>query len=1455
MIRHKKCFVLFVLFLLLSSQLLVFEFGLIPTVKANPTLEDFTTFTEVDPNGHLSKNATHVDHKGYRNEDCYLNKSYGANHFGDFTHLINLKPVGHGATNYGASYFWMLSVDTVDDFNGLTTASKTGIGVTDWYLAGTGKGHYISVEETYLGTRYTASALYLTEGTQYYLTIIKSGTNLTANVYTNSARTTLLGTRSLTLHADHKCKYIFAGNTYNDGTDTNKWVDVDIDNLDLQEGANQAPSINSLRLSSITDTVNITSVNANTWMDWEANITDADTLNDLKNVTIRVERNATWDKQGIVISESGKGVMEPSVIYDSSPQILTGNVFKLWYGAFATGSYLVYYAESANGIDWTKYSGNPVLNTREKTVRPYVLKNGATYFMYVMGGTTEQAYDRWNSTNGLSWQKDKDNTLTIGSGWDGNNLGNPCVWVEGSSWKMLYEACGTKWQIGLATSSDGKTWTKSGSNPVLSGTGSCGGPHCFKIGSTYYLWFHEAPSGGLPTDICRASSTDLITWTHYGGDYYPVFPRTKTWEGVGSSTGQVADAHLVEALNKTWIYYTATPNQTLSSFKIACAYTTYSMSDLVKTAENAVHNIAQDTPVYNEKAEYWFRYLNSTNSWQWYNGTSWTSTSSWLNTSACSYPTKTGTNGWYLFRIKLSSNAQNATNWEFEALVYDSALHTATRKFSKITVNALAGQTYTRPANQTVSVSPTVTRIGSFQRSLTLIFQFFGTATRTVTFMRQVLQLGTIQAVASRLETFARTLAEPFSLLASSTRMLAIVRQSFQSVTLTTFISRITTLFRTSTMISQVSVFTTAQRTVARVPTLTLTPSAIAERVLQSQRSTSQLIQLLASVERTASLPRQTMQTLILNFIQARTLTTTRSSISVLNIVSQATRNLMATRQQPISFLITALANRVATFQRQATQLFSLSSFPIRTVDILRLPTQQLSLFMETVATRTFGRPVSESIFTQFLAARTQTLQRVTSALVQILSSNQRTASFARSLSQPFSIFVANLRSLTGARQASQAFTLIPSTIRTLFAQRQIFQAFSISGLTSRLATLSRTQIQQFTLALSISRTQAFARLVSETLTSQTSTLRLQALFRQGNILFQIMSTAIGEKAGFYERLISQVFLILPSASRSLIGSRQATQQFLLLAFTSRTMQPTRQISQTLQILSQALRNVQTARTSVTSMTLTFEALRSLELPRASLEAFTMIAQVDRLLGASRTVVSQFSIILSVASERIAYGILRSADFTVIVRAVAQRTHVGMTRTANALFQAIVTVSSQAYPLTEGYISGGPISTPNFEILIDSITYDMNTLANQLTVKAIVKFQPLDAFNGNVTLQYWISDYSGTTRLAGKNMTIQTHSTDRDSRLYTLSLSTSIFWTCITNNHLIFHLNAEYNGVTTNEIRVLFTPFPLLTQLRPFSVYFLMIGILLVCYWLFFIEDGHIRKQKAVTKAQHYKHL
>jgi hypothetical protein len=92
------------------------------------------------------------------------------------------------------------------------------------------------------------------------------------------------------------------------------------------------------------------------------------------------------------------------------------------------------------------------------------------------------------------------------------------------------------YRIGLATSTNGYSWTKSASNPVLTGTSSWelivrnGVPiskiesyGVIKVDGTYYLWYNTLGTGGA-RQIGLATSTNLISWTKDGNN--PIFAST-----------------------------------------------------------------------------------------------------------------------------------------------------------------------------------------------------------------------------------------------------------------------------------------------------------------------------------------------------------------------------------------------------------------------------------------------------------------------------------------------------------------------------------------------------------------------------------------------------------------------------------------------------------------------------------------------------------------------------------------------------------------------------------------------------------------------------------------------------------------------------------------------------------------------------------------------------------------
>jgi hypothetical protein len=162
--------------------------------------------------------------------------------------------------------------------------------------------------------------------------------------------------------------------------------------------------------------------------------------------------------------------------------------YRMWYEAVeddGTITTTVAYATSTDGTTWTKYGSNPLFDASQ------------------------------------AWELDEEvspNTVL----WD----------PDAAVFKMWYHAesnaAGGERKIGYATSSDGLSWTKYVSNPVL-GLGGSGAfdetsvhdVRVVRVNATdYRMWYMGRDSAGI-LNVGYATSADGISWTKYGGN--PVF--------------------------------------------------------------------------------------------------------------------------------------------------------------------------------------------------------------------------------------------------------------------------------------------------------------------------------------------------------------------------------------------------------------------------------------------------------------------------------------------------------------------------------------------------------------------------------------------------------------------------------------------------------------------------------------------------------------------------------------------------------------------------------------------------------------------------------------------------------------------------------------------------------------------------------------------------------------------
>lgn len=188
--------------------------------------------------------------------------------------------------------------------------------------------------------------------------------------------------------------------------------------------------------------------------------------------------------------------------------------------------------------DFYEYPSNPVLTKgatdawdESYVAHPSVFEVNGQFLMYYTGSNAAgvNKIGLATSTDGKTWTKSSSNPLLLPGGtgtWDEGGVAHPSVIYDGNKFVMLYVgwasgATTISGNIGVATSTDGITWTKSTSNPVIT-KGTTGAwdeygvfaPRLWVENGVYYANYSGKPAGTNPkSSIGHATSTDLSNWT------------------------------------------------------------------------------------------------------------------------------------------------------------------------------------------------------------------------------------------------------------------------------------------------------------------------------------------------------------------------------------------------------------------------------------------------------------------------------------------------------------------------------------------------------------------------------------------------------------------------------------------------------------------------------------------------------------------------------------------------------------------------------------------------------------------------------------------------------------------------------------------------------------------------------------------------------------------------------
>lgn len=283
------------------------------------------------------------------------------------------------------------------------------------------------------------------------------------------------------------------------------------------------------------------------------------------NVTWGVPGNYVWQDYPLnpLVESSNNyydyyGTAQCVVLFDEG-------VYKMWYfGAdhLGSGTGNVLYAISNDGLNWNRYSGNPVMvpgnygTWDSYNVQPCaVIKDNGLFKMYYTGYS--DVYSTWSiglatSSDGINWEKHPNPILVPSSNWEFQLVGSSVVKLN-SSYYLYYTGRNMPYySVGVAVSTDGINFTKYPGNPILTNSqgwevdGVLDANVILDNGSLKMVFMNSTATGfGL------ATSSDGLNWTKANNN--PFFTNNSTANNWAS--GKIAYPYWLKLPNETRIYY------------------------------------------------------------------------------------------------------------------------------------------------------------------------------------------------------------------------------------------------------------------------------------------------------------------------------------------------------------------------------------------------------------------------------------------------------------------------------------------------------------------------------------------------------------------------------------------------------------------------------------------------------------------------------------------------------------------------------------------------------------------------------------------------------------------------------------------------------------------------------------------------------------------------------------
>lgn len=136
---------------------------------------------------------------------------------------------------------------------------------------------------------------------------------------------------------------------------------------------------------------------------------------------------------------------------DAGDVIKINNIYYMYYSGVSGSGYKIGLATSTDGINWTRYSGNPILTATqawetEGIYIPSVIKVNDKYYMVYQNGGYSSAFGMAVSSDGINWTKDANNPFFTARNTYQNwtyDIMYPCLRMYNNEMRVYYSGPGT----------------------------------------------------------------------------------------------------------------------------------------------------------------------------------------------------------------------------------------------------------------------------------------------------------------------------------------------------------------------------------------------------------------------------------------------------------------------------------------------------------------------------------------------------------------------------------------------------------------------------------------------------------------------------------------------------------------------------------------------------------------------------------------------------------------------------------------------------------------------------------------------------------------------------------------------------------------------------------------------------------------------------------------------------